>query len=190
MAETKKTDNHYTGDKVALRVIHSPWKEGETLRVLDAFGGKGIVWKAVERKTGLKISRAAIDQRSDISTFHLHGENTKVMAGLDLNTFDVIDLDAYGVPVAQLQQIFSARFKGVVFVTAIQTLQGGLPKRMLMDIGFPESVTKKCPTLPARHGWVLLKEWLALNGVKKVHHRSLNRKHYFTFSGAEVYATD
>lgn|GEM_PF-428656 len=183
MVATKKTDNDFLGDKILLRADNLPCAQNEhELHVLDCFGGRGIVWAGVERKTGKKIRRTAIDKRDDLIDFHMHGDNVSVMRGLDLSVYDVIDLDAYGVPIDQLEAIFASGFKGRVFVTMIQTMTGAIPKKMLIDLGFPGEITKKAPSLPARKGWALMKEWLALKGVKKITHRSKNRKHYFFFN--------
>lgn len=185
-AQTKKTDNDFLADKVQLRVDHCPRPIGRPARVLDCYGGKGVVWRLVEAKTSVKVERVAIDSRTDLSDFHLHGDNIKVMAGMDLTGFDVIDLDAYGIPAAQLVEVFESGFTGVVFATAIQTMQGGIPRIILDDLGFPDAVSKKAPSLPSRRGWQLIKEWLAHKGVTQIHHRSKGRKHYLCFriSGA------
>jgi len=152
------------------------------MKVLDCYGGLGVVWGAVEKATGKKVDRTAIDIRHDLRTFHLHGDNTKVMSGLNLQGYDVIDLDAYGIPYDQMREVFEQGYRGVVFVTAIQTVTGNIPKGLLVDIGFPPEITSKAVSIPARHGWSLVKEWLALKGVKKIVHRSKNRKHYFCFN--------
>lgn len=186
MAATKKTDNHYTGDKVALRIKHSPWKTDMQLNVLDCFGGRGIIWRAVQRKSGKTVNRTAIDKRNDIIEFHLHGENSKVLLGIDLKKYDVIDLDAYGIPVEQIDILVDKGFSGTVFVTAIQTMHGQLPKKMLDDLGFPENISKKCPTLVGRRGWEYFKQWLALKGVSEIIHRSKQRKHYLCFKFNDV----
>lgn len=177
---TKKTDNHYTMDKIMLRVNNLP-EDKNTLTVLDCFGGRGVIWAGVKKISGIDIKRTAIDKRNDINYFHLHGDNEKVMAGIDLSKYDVIDLDAYGIPIAQLGQVFDSDFSGDVFVTAIQTMHGGLPNKLAEDLGFPKDINKKAPSLLARRGWQLLKEWLAINGVKKITHRSKDRKHYLHF---------
>ena len=192
MAAIKKTDNHYTGDKVALRSRYIPQKLTE-LNVLDCYGGHGIIWRAVERKTGYKINRTAIDKRGDIDYFHLHGDNEKILAGMNLNKFDVIDLDAYGVAYGQLKQVFKNTEKPtIIFVTMIQTMMGRIPSELLKEIGFSDVQIKKSPSLLGKRGWQYFLNWLAENGVKKIVHRSKNRKHYLVFgiNGAELHATD
>lgn len=179
MAATK-TDNHYTADKVALRV--SMTEHLAEPRVLDVFGGHGVVWAAVTRQTGKRISRVAVDNRLDLFDPHLHGDNTKIVKGLDLSRFDVVDLDAYGIPAALIHEVVvDKRFKGVVFVTAIQTMHGGMPKAICEGLGLPQSIFAECPSLVARRGWEFFKAWLATLGIREIIHRSKGRKHYLGF---------
>ena len=180
-AQTKKTDNDFLADKVQLRIDHCPRTKSGPVKVLDCFGGKGVVWRLVEEKGSIQVDRVCIDSRTDLTGFHLHGDNVKVLAGLDLSRYDVIDLDAYGIPALQLAEVLDSGFRGVVFVTAIQTMQGVMPGVMLRDLGFPATISKKAPSLASRRGWQLIKEWLALKGVRHITHRSKNRKHYFCF---------
>lgn len=179
MPATKKTDNSFTADKVALRANMLPAKEH--VRVLDAFGGRGIIWAAVKKKTGANIERTAIDARVDIDDFHLHGDNRKVMAGMDLSCFDVIDLDDYGVPADQIDEVIKSDFRGVVFVTMIQTMHGQMPTRICDEIGLPDRINRDAPSLVVRRGWEYFEAWLALKGVKKIRLRQKGRKRYFGF---------
>lgn len=175
-----KTDNHYTADKVALRIAMT--QHIAEPRVLDVFGGHGVVWAAVERITGKPIRRIAVDMRYDLTDPHLHGDNRKVVKGLDLSQFDVVDLDAYGIPAGLIEEVVvNKRFRGVVFVTAIQTMQGAMPSTVSKGIGLPESITSACPSLVSRRGWEFLKAWLASLGVREITHRSKARKHYLGF---------
>lgn len=189
MPATKKTDNHYLADKVALRIRHSCWPaDNKPLRVLDGFGGKGVVWAAVRKISGREIERTAIDERIDLVQFHIHGDNARVLCELNLTEYDVIDLDAYGIPAEQLEIVFKSGFSGVVFVTAIQTMQGGLPHKIMDDLGFPAAIKELAPSLVARRGWYYLKEWLCFKGVKTIVHRTKGRKHYFCFTISGVAA--
>lgn len=182
MAATKKTDNHFLADKIMMRIKHSSWpKNGRKLKVLDCFGGKGVVWGNVEKISGMMVDRIAIDKRIDIMQFHIHGENSRILTEIDLSEFDVIDLDAYGIPADQIDIVIASGFKGVVFVTAIQTMNGVLPHKIIDDLKFPKSIKESAQSLVARRGWEYLKEWLFLKGVTEIIHRSKNRKHYFCF---------
>lgn len=182
MPATKKTDNHYLADKVMMRIKNSPWPNNRPLKVLDCFGGKGAVWSSVKKISGKSVERTPIDKRIDLMQFHIHGDNSRILTELDLSDYDVIDLDAYGIPADQIDIVINSNFNGVVFVTAIQTMHGGLPHKIIDDLKFPESIKESAPSLVARRGWDYLKEWLFLMGVKKIIHRSKNRKHYFCFT--------
>jgi len=177
MAQTKKTNNSYLGNKVELRINHIP----EKTVVLDCFGGKGLIWKAVEKITGKTVKRIGIDKIDYDTGFFLDGDNLAFMKTIDLSKFNVIDLDAYGVPYEQLKILFERNYSGVVFVTFIQSIFGMIPKMLLVDIGFTEKMIVRCPTLFGKRGWQYFLEWLALKGVRAVTHRSHNRKHYLVF---------
>ncbi len=177
MAQTTKTDNSYLADKVALRLKHLP--PGD-VSVLDCFAGRGLVWECVRRMSPQKITRLAIDRAA--TGFYLPGDNRSYLPILDLTAFNVIDLDAYGVPYEQLQQLFERQYHGRVFVTFIQSLYGQMPAGLLVDIGFSEPMIAKAPTLCSKRGWGLFCDWLALHGVRQIAHRSHGRKHYLAFS--------
>jgi hypothetical protein len=177
----KKTDNHFTADKAALRI--SAIQGIDRPMVLDVFGGHGVVWSAVGRLTGKGVRRDAIDYRPDLGAPHYHGDNRKILPGIDLSKYDVVDLDAYGFPVDLIRHVVvDARFKGVVVVTAIQTMHGRLPLDLIHEVGLPPEIDEWCKTLAARDGWGLLKQWLASIGVREIVHRSSGRKHYFYFN--------
>ena len=180
--ETIKTDNSYLADKVGLRVNHLPKKK--TITVLDCFAGSGRIWRAVQRRTKKDIRVLAMGKKA--IGFQLPGDNLAWLKGMDLIKFDVIDLDAYGVPYEQLKIILDRGYKGTVFVTGIQvfgfTGGGEMPRGLLREIGFTEPIYKKAPSVCNRRGWEYFCEWLAMKGVSQIHHRGHSRKHYFAFS--------
>jgi hypothetical protein len=69
----------------------------------------------------------------------------------------------------------------VLFVTYIQTLYGGLPKKMLLELGYTEKMISKIPTLFNQNAQVKLFQWLAQNGIKNVKYYCTQnkRKNYF-----------
>lgn len=180
MAQTK-TANSFTSDKVLLRAGNLP--DGD-IKLLDCFAGDGTVWRLVQNVSGRKVTRTAIDTRTDIMRMYLQGDNVKIMQSMDLSRFNVIDVDAYGMPYDQLRLIFESAFYGVIFVTFIQTIHGRLPNKFLHDLGFTDEIINAAPSLIGRDGWRLFLQWLALSGVKKIKHRSAHRKHYLTFNYA------
>lgn len=189
MAQIKKTNNSYLGNKVDLRINHLP--DGN-LSVLDCYGGAGKIWAAIERETGRQIRYLPIDRLDYGVGLFLPGDNLVYLASLDLSRFNVVDLDAYGVPYHQLEVLFDREFTGRVFVTMNQTVAGGLPHDMLVQIGFSKAIIQASPTLCFRNGWRHFLDYLAARGVRQVVHRSKARKHYLTFTlnGAEAHAAD
>lgn len=177
MAQTKKTNNSYLGNKIELRMRFMP----DSPIVLDCYGGNGLIWDAIGIKSGKHIKRIGIDKIDYNIGFFLDGDNLAFLSILDLNEFNVIDLDAYGVPYEQLKILFEREYKGRVFVTFIQSLYGQMPIGLLIDVGFSEEMVREIPTIFGKRGWQYFLEWLAKNGVGTITHRSHSRKHYLTF---------
>jgi hypothetical protein len=182
-----KTNNSYLSDKVALRVAHLP--EKNPLYVLDCFAGDGKIWKAVERLTGRELRVLPIDT-IDYGMFYLPGDNMSYLKSIDLDRYDVIDLDAYGIPYEQLKELFERNYHGVVFVTFIQSIFGTINHGLLKDIGFSNEQINKIPTLFGKRGWEYFIEWLGLHGVEKIWHRHHTRKHYIGFNCVGVCEDD
>jgi len=185
MSDIKKTDNTYLADKVALRLGHLPGKH--VIRVLDCYAGKGTIWRAVRELAGSKrkILVLPIEIKKDEDLlFHLPGDNERFLETLDLTRFDVIDLDAYGVPYDQLRIIFRREFRGWVFVTFIQAVFVQMPYGLLSEIGIPEQMVKISPALLGKRGWKYFLEYLAKMGVRTVWIRQHQNKHYLAFNCA------
>jgi hypothetical protein len=176
----KQTDNSYLEDKIALRLNCIP--KLKTLRVLDCYHGSGSIWKNIQKKYGGNIKILKIDKEQKDDGFVLIGENEKYIKSLNLNNFDVVDLDAYGVPYEQLKEVFKQGFKGWVFVTFIQTVMGCLPHEFLIDIGYTKEMIEKCPTLFYGNGFKKMCNFLEKNGVTKIKYRSHQRKNYIAFT--------
>jgi hypothetical protein len=181
MVPTRKTDNDLIWDKLRLRLDHLP---SDPVKVLDCFTGKGVLWKAIRKKTGRNITVLPIDIRGDDIGFHLHGDNQDFLSTLDLSRYNVIDLDAYGVPYGQLKIIFMRGYTGTIFVTFIQSVYGAMPHGLLHDVGFTQAMIEKTPSLFNKRGWEYFLQWLGLNGITEVWHRSNTRKHYLAFNCA------
>lgn len=188
-----KTRNSHMAMKVALRAAHLP--KADPVRVLDCYAGEGVIWKAVEKKTGRKFEITAIDiEKPKKRRVQLTGDNMKFIPSLDLSKFDVIDLDAYGFPGKQLEAIFEKYrerpFKAEVFVTFIKVgfhaPGAGIPRLVLEACGYSKDMIKKCPTLFMRNALEKVKIFLAENGVSEINRRSTKdggaAKHYFHFT--------
>lgn len=178
-----QTDNSHFEAKVKLRQDNLP--KG-VCRVLDCYGGTGRIWDTIkQRNQKKKIEVLRIDKKKNRGGVYLVGDNIKFLGGLDPGQFNVIDLDAYGIPYKPLSLLFK-RTHGrptTIFATFIQSVYGGLPAGFLADLGYSRSMVKKCPSLFYRHGFEKLKQYLAANGIKEIKHYSehAGRKHYLCF---------
>jgi len=139
------------------------------------------LWNKIKEKTNKEIEVTSIEQISEKNKIALVGNNVKYLKSINLNKYDIIDLDAYGFPIEQLDIIFSRKYRGIIIVTAIQTLYGNLPNKMLFKLGYTKSMINKCRTLFCRNGIEKLKNYLYLNGVKEIEGYFVNRKNYFKF---------
>jgi len=169
-----KTDNSYLNSKINLRVNHLP--DQQSIKVLDCFAGRSRIWKEIKKKSNKNINVVGIDRISYGST--LKGDNVKYLKGMNLDKYDIIDLDAYGVPFKQLEIIFKKKYKGILFITFVQSIFGRLPVRMIEKIGYTRKMIKKCPTLFNRNGIEKFKQYLAINGIKRIIIINKNNKKY------------
>ena len=175
-----KTDNSHFEEKVLLRIYAI--KDIISPSVLECYSGTGKLWDEVKKRTGKEITILRIEkEKSKGNKIYLQGDNIKFLLSLNLDKFDVIDLDAYGIPYDQINLLYNRDYKGTVIVTAIQSMQGGLPHKMLMKLGFTKQMIQKIPSLFFRNGFGKLKNYLYLSGVQSIEGYFIDRKNYFMF---------
>ena len=167
----KKTDNSHFDDKIALRIRNLPALP--VVRVLDAYTGQGTIWNEIARRCpGQRFEVTRIDTRKGLAGTYLVGDNLKFMRAMDLTQFDVIDLDAYGMPVHQVREVLRSRgaTPRQVFVTAITVNMAAMPWEMLAASGVTRTMRRKCPSLVGSRAkaWSVLQQWLASVGVKAI----------------------
>lgn len=173
------TNNSYLLDKIRLRLLNLPDKK--EINVLDCYRGNNEIWKAIKHKSDKAINVLGIDKEKKYDGVYLQGENLKFLKTLDLNKFDIIDLDAYGIPYKQLELIFERKFRGIIFVTFIQSIMGMINKKLLFKLGFTQSMISKCPTLISKNGYEKFKSYLYINGICEINSINYERKHYISF---------
>lgn len=66
-------------------------------------------------------------------------------------------------------------------MTAIQSVMGQLPKKMLYKLGYQQCMVDKIPSLFNRNGIDKLKNYLYLYGIKTISGYFIDRKNYFYF---------
>lgn len=158
MATTIKTNNSYYDLKKALRKVDLPDKP----RVLDCYAGNHRLWDGVELERYYPIDKQLYENLS------ITADNIKIMSSLDLSEFNVIDLDAYGIPTKQLEIIFESKFKGIVYFTFIQSMFGALPNKLLIEYGFTLKMLGRTRSLFNKNGFAKFKNFLAKRGVKHI----------------------
>jgi len=170
-----KTDNSYIDIKRELR--EQIIKQLKYKKVLDCFC-ESEIWKDIK-----KDSYIGIDQKKT-KDINLHGDNRKYLKELNLEQFNIIDLDAYGIPIKQLEIIFqnnTLQIGTIIFFTFIQSIFGKLPKQLLKIYGYTEQMIKKIPILFNRNGLEKFKYFLAINGIKEIYYIQIDNKTYGYF---------
>lgn len=176
-----KTDNSFLDHKVILRK-HFLQDVNEDLMVLEMYAGNGVIWNNLQQILKNKITIVKIDKKNESSRIHLVGNNIKFIKSMDLSIFNVIDIDAYGIPFEQIDHVLKSNFKGHIFVTFIQSVMGNLPLDFLGKLGFTKTMVKKIPTLFSKNSKDKLKKVLSLYGIETIYTISASeRKHYIYF---------
>jgi hypothetical protein len=130
------TDNSHLATKVRVRT-EALARIGKTdIRVLDAFAGDGVVWARMKRELpDLNITVLGIEKKKYLNPATIMGDNRKVMRGLDLTQFDL--LDAFGCPWEQLAICADKAPNVPVVATHIIVTLGPVPKPVLTTAGIP-----------------------------------------------------
>lgn len=179
----RQTESTFFESKVILRINNLPQKK--EISVLDCFSADGKIWNEIKKRTEKKLTVTRIEKQVGRSGVYLQGNNIKFLKTLNVNDYDIIDLDSFGSPIKQLEIIFNKSKKEskktIFFVTFIQSYAGGLPYVMLEKIGYTKKMIKKIPTLFYRNGIEKFKNYLSYYGVKKIKIMTNSRKHYIMF---------
>lgn len=171
--------------KIQLRLNSILQISKERIKVLECFGGDGILWKEVQKRTDKEIVIMSIDQKK-YKRFQYQGDSLKVLLPLDLNKFDVIDLDSYGIPFNHCDMVLKKKYMGIVHCTVIQSGMGALPNGLLESVGFSKQMMKKCRTLLSKSGGLKFKQWLGNKGIKEIECLNMGRKNYFWFNSSQL----
>lgn len=173
-----KTNNSFLESKIKLR---KEAIEGlGNITVLECFRGESLMWGEIKKESKKKIKILSVDNQQ-YSGIYLKGDNVKFMETMNLKNFDVIDLDAYGVPYKQLEIIFSKKIKSIIIVTFIQTMQGNLPTGLLKKLGYTDTMLKKNRAIFCKNGYEKFKSYLYLNGIYEINSINYHNKHYLFF---------
>ena len=178
-----KNDNSHIEEKLDIRqeVVRGIGKD--KVRVLECYAGAGRMWSSV-KVDGVEISVTRIEIAKGKNKRALEGDCMKFLPSMNLDKYDIVDLDAYGIPAEQIRHLYDRGYMGKVIVTAIQSMQGSLPNAVLYANGFTDAMLSKSRTLFNRNGLAKLENFLYICGVKKIHGYFFGneRKNYFYFN--------
>ncbi len=133
------TENSHLRTKIRIRQDAINLIGKDSINVLDAYAGEGIVWNRIRKEMpDIKITTLGIEKRKYLNPAVIMGDNRKVMKGLDLNQFDLIDLDAFGCPWEQLAICAKTAVQVPVVATHIIVTLGPVPKPLLAMAGIPD----------------------------------------------------
>lgn len=168
------TENSHLATKLRVRKEALARIGKRDIHVLDAFAGEGVVWARMKRDLpDLNITVLGIEKRKYLNPATIMGDNRKVMRGLDLTQFDLIDLDAFGCPWEQLA-ICADRAPNVPIVaTHIIVTLGPVPKPLLTVAGIPAEWAdrRKVPhALFNRWRWEWWENYCAIHGYTEANY--------------------
>jgi len=178
-----QTDNSKLNEKVALRLMALNEIVKEDIEVLEVFGGNGVCWRNVAKSTNKRIKTTRIDKKEGLKGEYIRGDNLKILPSLNLEKYDIIDVDAYGVPFDHLELLFQRQLKNkVIIVTSIRSVLGALPKKLYETNGIEWNMVKKCQSLFSKNYIDLMLGYLFKNNIKeiKIYNHS-DKKLYFYF---------
>lgn len=133
------TENSHLGTKARIRADFVKQSGKKDFYVLDAFAGDGLVWQRVRQLVpDVNIAYLGIDKKKYSRPEVIMGDNRKVLPGLDLHKFDLIDLDAFGCPNEQLEIVAAAAPDVPVASTCVFVTLAPVPKSVLDAAGIPE----------------------------------------------------
>lgn len=164
--QTKKTDNSHLEEKIILRKAMIP---NGGLRILDAYAGKGTIWKKIGEERKIEWY-TAIEKERGKNPKAICGDNEKILPRLDLSAYNVIDLDAYGMPINQLLAVLeneTLQEGTAIFVTCIGSPQGTLPHEGARFINATPEMFSKCKLLFNKKMREMLEGLLSEYGVKE-----------------------
>lgn len=184
MKRAIKTDNSHFEKKVILRLQAIKSLDKQEINILDCFAGKGLLWKEVQKRTHKTLHIVGIEKEKGKNPNALCGDNLKILPTIPLETFDIIDLEAYGIPDKQLKIIFDKKYNGTIIVTAISSMYGQISNLLLENSSLKKEFYKKAPTLFINEMFGLLINFLYLYKCKKIKGYFLHkeRKYYFMFN--------
>uniref|UniRef100_A0AAU8AZJ7 SAM-dependent methyltransferase n=1 Tax=Dulem virus 36 TaxID=3145754 RepID=A0AAU8AZJ7_9CAUD len=135
----------------------------EHVCVLDCFHGKGEIWENMHKLSKIDKVQGIEKNKKLHSCFDtLYGDNLKLLKTIDIDEYNVIDLDAFGSPFKQMDIIFArAQKPKVIIYTFCFSGMSGVPQ----EISRAKNIQKKCKTIINGYLDEMFSAYLKLHGV-------------------------
>ncbi|MCL2076340.1 MAG: hypothetical protein FWH15_07890 [Betaproteobacteria bacterium] len=138
----KKVNNHLLSKASKKELRRLVLEKIGNARVFDAFAGSGQMYKAVWSKADYYVGCDLKWYKDKRLAFV--ADNRRVMRAIDLNDFNIFDLDAYGSPWEQVlilaarRQISQGEMFGLILTDGsnLNLRLGGMPKALQQVTGF------------------------------------------------------
>jgi tRNA G26 N,N-dimethylase Trm1 len=166
--------------KIQIRENNLPNKK--ELNVLDVYHGAGEIWNTIKKRNKDKnIKVFGMDKlKYENEKMSVKGDSVRYLKSIDLNKFDIIDIDCYGIPYNAIQALFDRNIKKkIIFYTFIK--QRAINHKMLEQLGYTETMLKKCHALFMQNGYVKFKNYLGLHNVNEIKYYHKGNKYYGKF---------
>jgi len=120
-----KQDNTNLNKKVNLRIKYL--NKNKIYNVLDCFHGEGLIWNNIIQQ-GYNINLYSIDLTSSAT---IKGNNKNILKNIDINEYDIIDLDDYGMPIEQLYIISQKLKKDIIIFFTCCMIRRNAPQYLM-----------------------------------------------------------
>lgn len=183
----QQTENSFLAAKIKIRLECINKVNKDKVKILDCFHASGRLYSIIEKLTNKKLDVIGIEiDKNKKSKFKvLYGDNLKYLNSINLQEFDIIDLDAFGTPVKQLEIILNKDVKCFVIFTFIIKVFGMLNFELLNKLGYSKAMINKVPSLFCRNGFDKFKKYLTYYGISNIKYidKQNSKKIYAYFKG-------
>ena len=181
----QKPDNSFLDDKINLRMSALDAIDKQNINVLDLFHGYGKIWEFIKKASTKNIDIMPVDIKKNLPGFYVCVDNLRFLKAENIERYDIIDIDAYGLPFELIEIIFRKKYRGCVIVTMISSVLRSVPKSMIESIGFNYDEVKPAKAIFSPLIFDIMSDLLYRNNVKKiklVNHENNNGSQIWYFS--------
>jgi hypothetical protein len=165
-----KIENSHFPEKIFLREYIIKKYSLNNFKVLDCFHAEGKIWDTIKNKSNINFDLIGIEIDSTKKSIFpcIYQDNLRILKSINLDDFQIIDLDAYGNPFKQLKILYDRKYSGHIFLTFINVAKGGSDLNFLEFIGYSKKMVRKVHTLFAKNSFKKLKIALSKMGVDNI----------------------